>query len=179
MKNLKWSIYTESKTSGIHFHDDVTKWKHFPQCREFTGHQWIPCSKASDVELCCFLWSAWTNRWVNSWDKGDFRFLLHHCNVCMNHRVWLGHPIPYFIILNVNLIMNLRFGSQHTPNILPSLSILDLYRLSAKMSYCQVLLSLKAVRLDAKIIKSLWNLTSVSAALLPRCQPNFWATETV
>ena len=25
---------------------------------EFTGHQWIPHTKASDVELWCFLWSA-------------------------------------------------------------------------------------------------------------------------
>ena len=28
-----------------------------PLCREFTGHQWIPRTKASDAELWCFLWS--------------------------------------------------------------------------------------------------------------------------
>ena len=33
-------------------HDGVIKWKHFP-C-----HRWIPCTKASDMELWCFLWSA-------------------------------------------------------------------------------------------------------------------------
>ena len=27
-------------------------------CREFTGHRWIPHTKASDAELWCFLWSA-------------------------------------------------------------------------------------------------------------------------
>ena len=27
-------------------------------CGEFTGHRWIPCTKASDAELWCFLWSA-------------------------------------------------------------------------------------------------------------------------
>ena len=27
-------------------------------CREVTGHRWIPCTKASDAELWCFLWSA-------------------------------------------------------------------------------------------------------------------------
>ena len=27
-------------------------------CGELTGHQWIPCTKASDVELWCFLWSV-------------------------------------------------------------------------------------------------------------------------
>ena len=29
-----------------------------PLCGEFTGHRWIPLTKASDVELWCFLWSA-------------------------------------------------------------------------------------------------------------------------
>ena len=27
-------------------------------CGEFTGHRWIPLSKATDRELWCFLWSA-------------------------------------------------------------------------------------------------------------------------
>ena len=27
-------------------------------CGKFTGHQWIPLTKASDAELWCFLWSA-------------------------------------------------------------------------------------------------------------------------
>ena len=27
-------------------------------CGEFTTHQWIPLTKASDMELRCFLWSA-------------------------------------------------------------------------------------------------------------------------
>ena len=33
-----------------------------PLCGEFTGHRWIPRTKASDAELWCFLWSApkWT-----------------------------------------------------------------------------------------------------------------------
>ena len=47
----------------IHFvHDDVIKWKHFPRywpcVREFTGHRWLPLTKASDAELWCILWSA-------------------------------------------------------------------------------------------------------------------------
>ena len=29
-----------------------------PLCGEFNGHRWIPLAKASDAELCCFLWSA-------------------------------------------------------------------------------------------------------------------------
>ena len=29
-----------------------------PLCGEFTGHRWIPLTRASDAELWCFLWSA-------------------------------------------------------------------------------------------------------------------------
>ena len=29
-----------------------------PLCGESTGPRWIPCTKASDAELWCFLWSA-------------------------------------------------------------------------------------------------------------------------
>ena len=47
---------------AVSFHDDVIKWKHFPRywplCGEFTGHRWILRTKASDAELCGFLWSA-------------------------------------------------------------------------------------------------------------------------
>ena len=43
-------------------HDDVIQWNGFRVtghlCGEFTGHRWIPRTKASDVELWYFLWSA-------------------------------------------------------------------------------------------------------------------------
>ena len=29
-----------------------------PLCGEFTGHLWVPLTKASDAELWCFLWSV-------------------------------------------------------------------------------------------------------------------------
>ena len=29
-----------------------------PLCEEFTGHRWIPLTKATDAELWCFLWSV-------------------------------------------------------------------------------------------------------------------------
>ena len=44
-----------------HKHDDVIKWKYFPRYLpfvKFTGHRWIPHTKANDAELWCFLWSA-------------------------------------------------------------------------------------------------------------------------
>ena len=49
------------------WHDDFIKWKNKIDaaghlCVEFPGGRWIPCTKASDTELWCFLWSApeWT-----------------------------------------------------------------------------------------------------------------------
>ena len=48
-----------------------------PLCGEFTGHRWIPRTKASDAELGYFLWSApWINGWVNNCGAGDLR--RHH-----------------------------------------------------------------------------------------------------
>ena len=45
-----------------------------PLCGEFTGHRWIPSTKASDAELWCFLWSApWINGCANNREAGDLR----------------------------------------------------------------------------------------------------------
>ena len=45
-----------------------------PFCGQFTGHRWIPLTKASDAELLMFslIW-AWTNGWVNNRDAGYLR----------------------------------------------------------------------------------------------------------
>ena len=43
-------------------------------CGEFTGHRWIPRTKASGAELWCFLWSApKINGRVNNREAGNFR----------------------------------------------------------------------------------------------------------
>ena len=53
-----------------------------PLCGEFTGHRWIPRTKASDAELWCFLWSApWINGWVNNHKAGDLRCHRAHYDV--------------------------------------------------------------------------------------------------
>ena len=50
----------EDKELEVAGQDNGIKWKHFPRyshlCGEFTSHRWIPRTKASDVELWCFLW---------------------------------------------------------------------------------------------------------------------------
>ena len=46
-------------------------------CGEFTGHRWIPLTKASDAGFWCFLWfMPWMNGWVNNREAGDLR---RHC----------------------------------------------------------------------------------------------------
>ena len=43
-------------------------------CWEFTGHRWIPRTKASDAELWRFLLiCVWINGWVNNGEAGDLR----------------------------------------------------------------------------------------------------------
>ena len=56
-----------------------------PVCGKFTGHQWIPRTKASDAELWCFLWSA-PEKLLNKqpwiwWFETPSCPLWHHCNV--------------------------------------------------------------------------------------------------
>ena len=56
-------VFNISPLGGIPvYHDDVTKWKHFLRyyliVRKTIGQWWIPLTKASDVELWCFLWFA-------------------------------------------------------------------------------------------------------------------------
>ena len=68
---------------------NITWWRHGnifrvtgPLCGEFTGHRWIPLTKASDAELWCFLWSApWINGWVNNREAGDLRHHRSHFDV--------------------------------------------------------------------------------------------------
>ena len=49
---------------------------------EFTGHQWIPHTKAGDAELWSFFFIyAWTHSWVNNGNAGDLRRYRTHYDV--------------------------------------------------------------------------------------------------
>ena len=61
-----------------------------PLCGQFNGHRWIPLTKASDAELWCFLWSAWTNGGVNNPDAGDLRRHCSHYHVTVMLMAFLG-----------------------------------------------------------------------------------------
>ena len=59
-----------------------------PLCGEFTGHQWIPLTNASDAELWCCLWScAWINHQVNNREAGDLRRRRAHYDITV--MVWM------------------------------------------------------------------------------------------
>ena len=48
-------------------------------CGEFTGHRWIPNTKASDAELWCFLWCLSKQLW-GWWFETLSRPLWRRCN---------------------------------------------------------------------------------------------------
>ena len=53
-----------------------------PLCGEFTGHRWIPITKANDTEIWCFFFiCAWIKGWVNKREAGDSRRHRAHYDV--------------------------------------------------------------------------------------------------
>ena len=58
---------------------------------ETTDHQWIPLTKASDVELwCCLLICASKNSWANNQDAGDLGHHHTHYDVTMTGTMMTG-----------------------------------------------------------------------------------------
>ena len=54
-------------------------------CGEFTGHRWIPHTKASNAELWFLFICAWINVWVNNSEAVDLRRHRAHYNaIVMN-----------------------------------------------------------------------------------------------
>ena len=65
-------------------------------CGEFTGHRWIPLTKASDTELWCCLWSApWINNWVNNRKAGDLRRHRAHYDVIVMYMLLQLMSVSY------------------------------------------------------------------------------------
>ena len=79
-----WDIIMSS--NGNIFHVTGPLWG------ESTGHRWIPLTKASGVELWCFLWSvpeqtvSKQSRWY--WFETPSCLLWHHCNVSYTALQW-------------------------------------------------------------------------------------------
>ena len=55
LKNTLWIFSTFVRTMMTSSNGNIFRVTG-PLCKEFTGHRWIPLTKASDAELWCFLW---------------------------------------------------------------------------------------------------------------------------
>ena len=63
-------------------------------CGEFTGHRWIPRTKASDAELLCFFYLRLNNQLSKQWwFETPSRPLWRHCNEAMVGAIGLGGKV--------------------------------------------------------------------------------------
>ena len=100
---IPWEIHTMMTSSNGNIFR-VTG----PLCGEFTGHLWIPLTKASDAELRCFLCSSpWINGWLNNREAGDLRRHRAHYDVIVMRFQWAFFRHVYVMILVVELSSSL------------------------------------------------------------------------
>ena len=118
-------------------HDDVIKWKHFPVtgrlCGEFTGHRWIPRTKASDVEIWFSLIYAWIHGLVKNGEAGDLRRHRAHydaivmdSSLCVRggHQAYFLKPITLWaLVMDYNQLKSLYLYLA----ILPEAFRIDVY----------------------------------------------------
>ena len=71
-------------------------------CGEFTGHRWIPFTKASEAELWWFLWLRVNKRVCKQsgrrWSDTPSRWLWPYCNVCMKAQLVIPNRLVYFCV---------------------------------------------------------------------------------
>ena len=105
-------------------YDDVIKWKHSrvtgALCGEFTGHWWIPLTKACDAEALIFSSiCAWINGWVNHREAGDLRRHRTHydvivmCNLGAYDRVIFMRKhsvLSFYITRSFSIIVHIPHG---------------------------------------------------------------------
>ena len=116
---------------------------------------------------------GWINGWVNKCKAGDLRCHRAHYGVIVMS-LWAGLPLheagrPWCEPDQWWICVVMAYWYRHI------IRALGLYSLSGKTSYRKISWSLGAARLGVIIIVSPWNLTGISAALLPRCLSNFRA----
>ena len=70
-----------------------------PLCGEFTGHWWIPHTKASDAKLWCFPWFVLNKRLSKQswgwWFETPSRLLWHHCNGKFDFDMGLSFEVEF------------------------------------------------------------------------------------
>ena len=78
-----------------------------PLCGEFSGHRWIPRTKASGAELCCFLWvsRSWWHH-GNVFGVGVVGDVQSFCN--MNRVITKIHYTNFYIMCGNSRILLYR-----------------------------------------------------------------------
>ena len=129
-------------------HDDVIKWKHFPRywpfVREFTGHRWIPLTKASDAEPWCFFYlllnKCLSKQSIRRWYESPSCSLWRHRNGSWPRRrlpgKFLQHPCPKGVNKGFHLIVVFTAYLYVLLRMNPTQPFqLNLYQLNDKTSY--------------------------------------------
>ena len=88
VRGVHWSaeVFCLEKALMWSFHDDVTKWKHFPRYWPFVRgiHRWpvnSPPKGQWPENLMFTLICSWINGWVNNGEAGDLRRYCAHYDV--------------------------------------------------------------------------------------------------
>ena len=75
-----------------------------PLCGEFTGHRWIPRTKASDAEFWYFFLSAWIIGWVNNREAGYLRRHRAHHDVTVMKIIIQLTNMAHYVIINLVVV---------------------------------------------------------------------------
>ena len=142
---------------------------------------------AQYIHIECFfpVWCQPHRMWIKCTETARLSEFTKRCGfigALPNRSLLWG--LEYFIII-CRSIYPIPFPHQSTGLLIKvgaktetcKLLYLGLYSLNGKTSYHQVSWSLEARRFCVIIIVSLWNLTGISAPLLPKCISNFRATK--
>ena len=133
-----------------------------PLCGEFTGHRWIPCTKA----LMFSLISAWISGWAKNLEAGDLgRHRAHYDVTVMDHPVdWRLHLSPNLNIVYPPVIYFCRCRYVCSPVLFWT----ALYRESAGSTslFC-----------NCNMMNIMVNFTTASSIKTDKISPYYWPFE--
>ena len=119
-------------------------------------------------------------RWI-SWDLSDDKSTLVQvmawCRQAISHylnQCWPRSLPPYGVARPQWVKLGYRYNRE-VPNNNTTRLFQGPYSLGGSASYCKISWSLEVTRFGFRLYQSLWNLTAISAAILPRCLSNFRA----
>ena len=123
---VQWKIDVWSLVATLHLCLTMMKSSHGnifrvtgPLFGEFTGHRWIPSTKANDAEHWCFLWfCARINGWVNNGEAGDLRCHRAHYDVTVitfRLPAGLSYQIPQICLVKHEYVCQIFMSDNFLP----------------------------------------------------------------